>query len=121
MSLENVTTKQDADLALPVASELSRPVNHQNSLDFEPEFSTFRKKDVTVKLVWKDIEYSVGGTGKKKKVILKKISGEASPGEVVALMGVSSITPNQDAALRTYIITLENSLQVQGRRPCSMF
>lgn len=58
-------------------------------LDFEPKFSTLKRKEASIKLVWKDIEYSVHGNGPKKKVLLKKISGEASPGEVVALMGVS--------------------------------
>lgn len=60
-------------------------------MDFEPTFSTFKKKESPVKLVWRDIEYSVGGNGKKRKIILKKISGEANPGEVVALMGVGHI------------------------------
>jgi hypothetical protein len=59
-----------------------------HKMDFEPAFTTFKKKDAPIKLVWKDIEYSVNGNGPKKKTILKKISGEASPGEVVALMGV---------------------------------
>jgi hypothetical protein len=59
-------------------------------MDFDPSFSTFKKKESPVKLVWRDIEYSVNGNGKKRKIILKKISGEANPGEVVALMGVSS-------------------------------
>ena len=65
--------------------------NTEGKLDFEPtySFTTFRKKSTPIKLVWKDIEYSVFGNGAKKKVLLKKISGEANPGEVVALMGVS--------------------------------
>ena len=56
------------------------------SMDFEPaKFSTFKRKGRPIRIVWTDIEYTV-----KKKTILKKISGEANPGEVVALMGVSA-------------------------------
>ncbi|KAH9259989.1 hypothetical protein BASA81_001761 [Batrachochytrium salamandrivorans] len=53
-------------------------------LDFTPEFSTFRKKDLVAKLEWRDLDYRVG-----KKHIIKTVSGEASPGEVVAIMGPS--------------------------------
>ena len=57
-------------------------------VDFEGSFTTFRKKQVPIRLVWKDLEYSVYGSGPKRKILLNKISGEANPGEVVALMGV---------------------------------
>ena len=71
------------------ASKVEAKGNNSHMLDFEPNFTTLKRKEASIKLVWKDIEYSVHGNGPKRKVLLKKISGEASPGEVVALMGVS--------------------------------
>lgn len=58
-------------------------------LEFDPIFSTFQNKEETVKLTWTNIEYSVGGKGKRQKMILKSISGECNPGELVAIMGPS--------------------------------
>jgi ABC-type multidrug transport system ATPase subunit len=52
-------------------------------------FTSFQKKEETMKLQWKDVVYSVGGSGKKRKEILHGISGEASPGDVTAIMGPS--------------------------------
>ena len=75
-----VMVKMMADNKVGVASALK--------MDFEPSFATFRKKEAPVKLVWRNLEYSVGGRGKKRKEIINRISGEANPGEVVALMGV---------------------------------
>jgi hypothetical protein len=81
--------------AVPEKTVESTPDVSSDS-DFSNAFKTFRRKEVPIKLVWTDIEYSVNGSGPKKKTILQKISGEANPGEVVALMGVSSENPKPE-------------------------
>jgi len=52
-------------------------------LDFEPTFSTLQSQ-TRVALEWRDVRYAV-----KQKEILKGVSGQANPGDVVAIMGPS--------------------------------
>lgn len=48
-----------------------------------------RYMETTLVLTWKDIKYSISTAKNESKVILKGVSGEAEPGEMLAIMGSS--------------------------------
>ena len=56
------------------------------TLDFEPQFKQLRSLE-SMTLEWKDVNYYVNKGGKREKHIIKGVSGQANPGEVVAIMG----------------------------------
>ena len=58
-------------------------------LDFEPEFKSLRSAGRTVALEWRNIKYTISPGTKAEKVVLKGLSGQVNPREVVALMGPS--------------------------------
>jgi len=65
-------------------------------LDFDPNFATLKQKKQPVTLEWKKIDYSITrrgccgyGAPQSTKHIINQISGRATPGEVIAIMGPS--------------------------------
>jgi ABC-type multidrug transport system ATPase subunit len=63
----------------------STPARSVLTMDFDPKFSSLiNARRPTVALEWQDIDYTI-----KEKKILHGLSGQANPGEVLALMGPS--------------------------------
>lgn len=74
-------------------------------LDFEPQFTSIVGGRQTATLEWKNITYSVG-----KKTIMNGLSGQAFPGDVVALMGPSG------AGKSTLLNILAGRIRSDGRK-----